>query len=383
MNIVIVDPFSTSPNYSNTIARYLSELEHTVFLVGANKSVNDMSEKGKKIIRRPFINGVMDYPFRKNLYILQNIIRLVLYPFALIKIYFIIRKYNIDILHFQWSHIPILELLLVILAKKKCKVIFTYHNTTRFHGEKHLIKDMLSFGSKILINNIHKVIVHTHYSKKIFSEKYPNIIDNINVVARGRDYFLSENDIDKQAVIPEKNTKILNILFFGQISYYKGVDIIIEAAAFVKNKNFKIQIFGRSELDEKKLFDIALKNGVSDKISWKIKFLTNLEVHNAYLNSDILLFPYRHIDQSAVLMSAFDYGKPIIASKIGGFEEILTHRVNGLLFEKENPRDLAKKIDELMTSADKRVAYGLANLDLIKNWPSWQDIAKLTEKIYK
>ena len=54
-----------------------------------------------------------------------------------------------------------------------------------------------------------------------------------------------------------------------------------------------------------------------------------------------------------------------------------------LLFEKENPRDLAKKIDELMTSADKRVAYGLANLDLIKNWPSWQDIAKLTEKIYK
>lgn len=383
MHIIIVDPFSTSPNYTNTIAHYLSELDHKVFLIGANKSVNDMSDKGNKIIRRHFISNLLDYPFKKNLYIVQNFLRLILYPIALFKIYFLIRKYRVEVLHFQWSHIPMLELILIFFVKKKCKVIFTYHNTTRFHGEKHLLKDILSFGSKTLIHTIDEVIVHTEYSKTTFSKIYPKILSKINIVARGKDYFLPFEKIDLDKKTTVNPNKTINILFFGQISHYKGVDIMINAAPLLKNNNYKMQIYGRSELDENKLFDMALKNGVSQKISWKIKFLSNSEIHKAYMSADILVFPYRHIDQSAVLMSALNYGKPIVASRIGGFKEILKHETNGLLFEKENSKDLAIQLDKLIISAKKRKVYGDANLALSKVWPSWNEIAKITENIYR
>ena len=156
MKILIVDPFSTSPNYSNTIAHHLSELNNTVYLVGANKSINSMSSVGKSIIRYPFIGKIFDYPVAKKFYFFQSLLRLFLYPFALIKIYFLIIRNSIDVLHFQWSHIAILELFLVLLAKKRCSIVYTFHNTTLFHGEKHPVKEILSFGNKFLLKNLDK-----------------------------------------------------------------------------------------------------------------------------------------------------------------------------------------------------------------------------------
>jgi len=385
MKIIIVDPFSTSPNYSNTISHYLSELDNEIYLVGANKSINSMSGIGNKIIRYPFISSKLDYPLEKKFYFLQNLVRLILYPFALLKIYFLVINKNIDVLHFQWSHIPILEFLLVLLAQRKCKVVYTFHNTTLFHGERHPVKEILTLGSKALINKVNKVIVHTEYSKKTFSIKYPKIVNKINVVPRGRDYFLADKEISKKIVPRDSQInqqRDLNILFFGQISFYKGVDILIESIPYIEANNFKVQIFGRAELDQNTLFSLATESNVSEKIEWKIKFLSNLEVHEAYEAADILVFPYRHIDQSAVLMSALDYGKPIVASKVGGFEEILEHRINGLLFENENHIDLAKCLGELILSPEKRQNYGEANLDLSKSWPSWSEISETTLKVY-
>ena len=119
MKILIVDPFSTSPNYTNTISHYLSELNNKVYLVGANKSVNNMSQHGKKVIRFNFISSIFDYPLAKNFYFFQSLVRLILYPFALIKIYLILKRNNIEVLHFQWSHIVFFEIILIFFAKKK------------------------------------------------------------------------------------------------------------------------------------------------------------------------------------------------------------------------------------------------------------------------
>ena len=162
-----------------------------------------MSSRDKeniKIIRHNFLSSRLDYPLPKKYYFFQNLLRLIFFPFSLLRIYLLIIRHDIDILHFQWSHIPLLEYLLVFFAKKKCTTVFTYHNTTLFHGEKHFIKYLLSFGSKLLIETIDKVIVHTEYSKKIFSNKYPKITNKSYVVPHGKDYFLTEKEINKASI---------------------------------------------------------------------------------------------------------------------------------------------------------------------------------------
>ena len=49
----------------------------------------------------------------------------------------------------------------------------------------------------------------------------------------------------------------------------------------------------------------------------------------------------------------------------------------------ENPKELAKHLDELILSPEKRKKYGEANLNLSNSWPSWLTISEITLDVYK
>ena len=230
---------------------------------------------------------------------------------------------------------------------------------------------------------MNKIIVHTEYSKKVLVDLHPHLVKKIEIVPYGQEYFLSreekENNSTKETVLNSNET---SILFFGQISFYKGIDILLEAVKVMKEKNFVIKIYGRPEIDINQFLNYSEINGISDKVEWNLSYLSNFELDEALKSSDILVFPYRHIDQSSALMSSLIYGKPIVASKIGGFKEILKDKVNGYLFEKENFDELALKLDSLISSKSDRKKFGLNNYELSKNWPSWLEISKITLDIY-
>lgn len=383
MKIIIVDPFSSVSNYCNLLADSLSKLDNEIFLIGSNKSFNGRKLENKKIKKLPFITASLDFPLNKKFYFLQNLVRTVAYPIALLKIYLIIKKNKIDVVHFQWSNIPILETIFIFFVKNQTKVFYTAHNTTLFHGEKKRIHQLFNLGREKFLRSLNKIIVHTEYSKKVLVNLYPHLVKKIDIVPYGQEYFLSreekDNKSNKETVLNSNET---SILFFGQISFYKGIDILLEAVKVMQEKNFVIQIYGRPEIDINQFLNYSKINGISDKVKWNLSYLSNFELDEALKSSDILVFPYRHIDQSSALMSSLIYGKPIVASKIGGFKEILKDKVNGYLFEKENFKELALKLDSLISSKTDREKFGLNNYELSKNWPSWLEISKITLDIY-
>ena len=73
-----------------------------------------------------------------------------------------------------------------------------------------------------------------------------------------------------------------------------------------------------------------------------------------YSSATIFVLPYRHIDQSGVLMSILKYGKPIIASDADGFSEILTHNHNALIFPVDDDIELSKMLIELIEDQKKK-----------------------------
>jgi D-inositol-3-phosphate glycosyltransferase len=65
---------------------------------------------------------------------------------------------------------------------------------------------------------------------------------------------------------------------------------------------------------------------------------------------DAVVLPYRNIYQSGVLMLAMSFGKTVIASDLEPFREIIKNGVNGLLFERSNPKSLAEIIDNFFAA---------------------------------
>lgn len=81
-------------------------------------------------------------------------------------------------------------------------------------------------------------------------------------------------------------------------------------------------------------------------------------------------------------MTALPYGKPIIASDVGGFSKILTDNLHSYLVEPENPESLSEAIENVLLNESKRVKMSDAVLDLYESVYSWEKIAEQTVRVY-
>lgn len=168
---------------------------------------------------------------------------------------------------------------------------------------------------------------------------------------------LSENHIDKNKVVhlpfginlsyfqgqrSKKTSDILRIGFIGSLLEHKGVHIFLEAFREIEDDRIEALIYGNTNISSgylKKIKDIV----GNDR---RVKFLgtfPNQEIGEILSNLDVLVMPSLwHENTPLVLYSAQAAKCPVVASDVAGISEVITHRVDGLLFEMGNPADLKR-----------------------------------------
>ena len=133
------------------------------------------------------------------------------------------------------------------------------------------------------------------------------------------------------------------ILYFGRLSFEKGIDILIRAMLDLPDIPLKIAGSGPKE---PKLSAIAEEIGVGN-----VEFLgfkTGNDLVNLVRNSAFTIVPSICYENcSMTVLESFAYGKPVIGSEIGGIPEQVLHGKNGYLFQPGNVDKLSKLIREL------------------------------------
>jgi glycosyltransferase involved in cell wall biosynthesis len=186
--------------------------------------------------------------------------------------------------------------------------------------------------------------------------------------------------------LPTNTSEETTVLFFGNVKPYKGVDVLIDAVARlppeVRQKS-RVVIAGRPHGSADELKQRARKQGVNDSITWELGFIEHESVGAYFQRSDIVVFPYRHIDQSGALMTALPFGKPVIATEVGGFADVLTDGVHGRLVPPDNADALSSALADVLTDNDRRAEMGDAVAELADNTYSWGRIAEMTTELYR
>jgi glycosyltransferase involved in cell wall biosynthesis len=90
------------------------------------------------------------------------------------------------------------------------------------------------------------------------------------------------------------------------------------------------------------------------QITWQNDYIAEADVPGLFENTDILVLPYRRIDQSGVLLQAFRFGLPIVATRVGAFEDYVTAERGELC----SPNDVAS-----LRAAVERLARRLHQVD--------------------
>ena len=186
--------------------------------------------------------------------------------------------------------------------------------------------------------------------------------------------------------MPRSSSSDQTVMFFGNIEAYKGVDVLIRAfAQLPKDLRARTQLLvaGSPNTDVVSLQKLARDLGIEQRVVWMLGYIREEGVQQLFRSATIVALPYRAIDQSGVLMTAVAFGKAIVASRTGGFPEVITDGVNGILVTPGNVLQLAAALQELLVNPVRRQAMEQATSDLARTELSWASSARKTIALYE
>jgi len=179
----------------------------------------------------------------------------------------------------------------------------------------------------------------------------PQILDNVRWEFKKTDANKNMDSQSKKAL--EKLYEIKEkkyVLFIGQLKLRKGWDVFLNSIKYVdKNIIPYFAIVTSTDNKEPHFFsEMVDKLNVRDRLIFFGKIFNSEVLQKIFEQSEAVVVPSRYEGFGLVVTESWEMKKPLIATDIIAINENVEHKKNGLLFEKENAEDLAKKIIELV-----------------------------------
>ena len=171
-----------------------------------------------------------------------------------------------------------------------------------------------------------------------------------------------------------------NILFFGLIRTYKGLDILLEAFTGLPEE-YQLIIAGEPYGSFDKYQEIIDRIPGKDRIFMDLKYIKDSQVKDYFSAADVAVLPYRSATQSGISSISYHFEVPMIVTDVGGLKETIGDRGTGLVASYGSPETIRKEI--IRYFSDPKIKENcISNIRLEKERLSWKTFArKLTEFI--
>lgn len=182
-------------------------------------------------------------------------------------------------------------------------------------------------------------------------------------------------------------------LFFGLIRAYKGLDWLLEAYAklvelsgnTVISENSvthvihipKLLVVGEFYSGSERYHQLAKDLGIDDKVIWKSEFVPDSEVKYYFAAADLIVQPYKSATQSGVTQIAYQFGKPMLVTNVGGLSEIVPDGRVGYVVE-PNPDAVADGMHRFLTGKHDFTQ----GLQAEKRKYQWSEMTKALMSLY-
>jgi phosphatidylinositol alpha-mannosyltransferase len=195
------------------------------------------------------------------------------------------------------------------------------------------------------------------------------------------DYTIIPNGVDVEyfsqdvSLIDEFSDGKVNILFVSRLEKRKGVNYLLEAYKRTKREipDSRLIIVGPGTRWSKKYEKKVVQNGLPDVIftGW----VSHSELPRYYKTADIVCCPATGKESfGIILLEAMAAGKPVIASDIKGYADVITHGSEGLLVPPRDEKRLAQALVSLMTNGALRQEMGARGMVKALEY-GWESIA--------
>jgi glycosyltransferase involved in cell wall biosynthesis len=175
------------------------------------------------------------------------------------------------------------------------------------------------------------------------------------------------------------------VLFFGLLSPSKGLDDLLDAFAIVqKSCNAKLIIAGypTKHINMNEMLEKNRKLGIADNVIFDMRYIPLEEIQPLMGLASVVVYPYRSGTQSGALQVAYTFGKPVIATAVGGLPEAVEDGKSGFIVPPHSPSELSKRIIAFINDLKMADEMGKYARHLSETRFSWQPIAAEIAQVY-
>lgn len=342
------------------LARYFLQMGHEVRVVAP------CSKKGVCYFGEEVIAVGKPFPIPSA----GSIARVPLSPWLPGQVRKVLSKEKFDIIHL---HEPFgSTLCLSVLLESSSINVGTFH---AYHSKPRgywLAKPLL----KRLLPKLHGKIAVSKPAMEFVSRHLP------------ADYRIIPNGVDIERFSPENPALEefadgkLNILFVGRLEKRKGLDYLLGAYGKVKRQfpNIRLIVVGPGTRLRPKYEKLVKANNLGDVVF--VGFVSGSELSKYYRRADIFCAPATGGESfGIVLLEAMASGKPVVASSIEGYANLLNHGEEGFLFPPRDEDALAQALLSLLTNDSLRHQMSVKGRVKAEQY-SWANIAQKVMDCY-
>lgn len=270
------------------------------------------------------------------------------------------RAPTLVIVHGLQHYSTLISLIVYGLLKRKPTLILV-HGIYEASNAVELLRDrFIKFLLKLLdkSNPRCSLLALTRYDKENLTRRWG--LSDDRVFVSFFPLFMSTDEIRalscaESATMRDSGNRC-TFLYIGRLSPEKEIDKIIFAFDKVVKRGYeaRLTIIGGGPL-EQQITSLVRKLGLNDRVNipgivWGDK------KWNFYNESDALVLASKHEGLPRVILEAFAAGKSVVVPRISGIPELVTHELNGFLFENEEElvdvmSRIAEKIDLFRNNA--------------------------------
>ncbi len=278
-----------------------------------------------------------------------------------------------DVVHFQWLTLPRLDASLLPTGRP---LVLTAHGFLRTADERGAADP----GVVRALQKFDAIVAHSEYGAERLRHEAGLDPERVHVIAHGAFDYLTR--LADPAPLPAelRGAEGPVVLCFGLIRPYKGVDVLLDAFRSVEGA--ELWVVGRPlGVDMRDLERRAAALG--GRVRLVSRFVPDAELPAIFERAEIVVLPYRDVEQSGVLYTALAFGKVIVASSVGGFGEVAERHDALRTVPPGDPAALAEALSGLLSDEPARRSLESAARAAAAGEYSWDEIAQRTLALYR
>ncbi len=360
MRVQVVDPSAFTPPYDHALCGALAragadvELHTSRFAYGA-VAPPEGYETHQSFYRRAA--GIRDPRARRLAKLVEHVPDMLRYRRT---------AAGADVVHFQWLTVQHLD---GLLLPDRPRVLTAHDILPREPRPGQRAAQRRLYG------RFDAIVVHSQHGRRRLTDELGVDPSLVHVIPHGvLEHLAAPGPGPDWAPGAPFETDKPVVLCFGLMRPYKGIDLLLEAWRGIEDAELWIAGMPRMDISE-------LLAAAPPGVRFVPRFIDDDELPAYFKRADLVVLPYREIDQSGVLFTALAFAKPLLLSDVGGFGEVARTGA-ARTFPAGDARALHQAMLELLADRGALTEMSSRAREAAEGEYSWDEIGRRTLELY-